>query len=502
MFQRKTLLLSAFFFLTSISGYGVVDAVGEIPVSWRQNLTLKHDYYHYRLNLDRFADQFFELRPAEDIPAEDDFWNETTFCAEDEAPSESLSAETAESGDGADEYIWDINHAEIRRFLRDDLAPMLRKDPMNVVISRDDGGNIVFEGYPSYGEELDVEVSAMLIEKAAKNGINMVTLAVKRTDPVIEVRDEELKNMGIETVLSIGWSDFSGSPHNRIHNITVGANRFSGVLIPKGEEFSFLKNLGPVDGSTGYLKELVIIGPKVVPEYGGGLCQVSTTTYRGAMLAGLPITQRRNHSFNVHYYHPVGSDATVYTGSTDFRFLNDTPGAILLQTRVEGNNLYYYYYGTRDGRNVALLGPYESNYRGVPAPKYTTSATIPVGTSEKLSNAVPGLDAVWFRRVVMPSSAEVASDGPRVAGINGMSGVSENGTTTDIFGDALMTGLSFTENISGEVVTIKTEDNIIWQTFFSRYQSRGLWIVSGGAGDSGGASGGEETVPADGSWIN
>src|SRR6185369_10179137 len=116
-------------------------------------------------------------------------------------------------------------------------------------------------------------------------------------------------------------SNFKGSPKNRRHNITVGVEKMKGVIVPQGAEFSFNEHLGPVDGEHGFLPELVIKKNGTVPEFGGGLCQVSSTTFRAAMTAGLPITQRRNHAYAVQYYSPQGTDATIYPGSADLKFI-------------------------------------------------------------------------------------------------------------------------------------------------------------------------------------
>ncbi|MBX4188350.1 MAG: VanW family protein [Candidatus Doudnabacteria bacterium] len=164
-------------------------------------------------------------------------------------------------------------------------------------------------------------------------------------------------NIGIKELVAIGESDFTGSPYNRRINIQVGASRFQGLIIKPGEEFSFNTFLGDVDGAHGFLPELVIKRTGVVPEFGGGLCQVSSTVFRAAMNAGLPITERRNHSFAVKYYAPQGTDATIYPGVTDFRFMNDLASHLLIRTRVDGSKLYFEFYGTKDDRQISFDGP-------------------------------------------------------------------------------------------------------------------------------------------------
>lgn len=168
---------------------------------------------------------------------------------------------------------------------------------------------------------------------------------------------EELEKYDMGELLGEGVSNFRGSPKNRISNIKTGASKFNGVLIKPGEEFSFINALGNVDASTGYLPELVIKPNETIPEYGGGLCQVSTTMFRAALNAGLKITSRFNHAYAVQYYSPIGLDATVYIPKPDFMFVNDTPNYIFVRTRVEGAQLFFDFYGKSDGRTTKIIGP-------------------------------------------------------------------------------------------------------------------------------------------------
>jgi len=128
-------------------------------------------------------------------------------------------------------------------------------------------------------------------------------------------------------------------------------------LIKPGEEFSFVKILGEVDSDHGYLPELVIKKDKTEPEFGGGICQVSTTAFRAALNSGLKITARRNHAYPVQYYNPQGMDATVYIPRPDLRFINNTPAYILIQTKIEDTELIFKFFGTDDGREVKITGP-------------------------------------------------------------------------------------------------------------------------------------------------
>jgi vancomycin resistance protein YoaR len=204
------------------------------------------------------------------------------------------------------------------------------------------------------GRALDVYKAYKMI--AAQDG-SQITLPVYVSKSNSSLADTN--DLGIKELVAVGESSFKGSPRNRRVNINVGASRFQGLVIKPGEEFSFNKYLGDVDGEHGFLPELVIKKTGTVPEFGGGLCQVSSTAFRAAMNAGLPITARRNHSYAVQYYAPQGTDATIYPGVQDLKFINDLPSHLLIRTRIEGDKLYYDFYGTKDDRKITFDGPYQ-----------------------------------------------------------------------------------------------------------------------------------------------
>ncbi len=209
---------------------------------------------------------------------------------------------------------------------------------------------------PQDGVYVDRLASTKNILNALQASQKTAELVVSTTPPQTSL--ESLNALGIKERIAQGVSSFKGSPANRRFNIAVGIEKEKGVIIPPGETFSFNENLGPVDGEHGFKPELVIKSNQTIPEFGGGLCQVSSTTFRAAMQAGLPITERRNHSYAVQYYAPQGTDATIYPGSVDLKFVNDTPGAILVWPyEKDKDTLIFDFYGTKDDRSVTLEKP-------------------------------------------------------------------------------------------------------------------------------------------------
>ncbi|MEI8360535.1 MAG: VanW family protein [bacterium] len=215
-------------------------------------------------------------------------------------------------------------------------------------------------------------------------------------------------DLGLKEVVGTGKSNFSGSSASRRTNIRVGMSYLNGLLIAPGETFSVMKKLGNIDGSKGYLEELVIKGNETKKEYGGGLCQIGTTMFRAALASGLPIVERRSHSYRVAYYEPAGTDATIYDPSPDLKFLNDTGNYLLIQGKMSGNNLSFDFYGTKDGRKIEQTYPRIYNIVK-PAPgKLIETLTLPVGQKKCTEKAHNGADASFDYKVTY-SGGEIKS---------------------------------------------------------------------------------------------
>ena len=298
------------------------------------------------------------------------------------------------------------NEDAIRRTIEAEISSKLDRQAGVVTIKKNLSGSIVFDGLGLTGRHVDATLAAELTLHALEDDVTLIELPVTETQPVVHVDDTELRDMGIKEVVTVGESVFAGSPMNRRHNIKVGLSKFNGHIIPQGTTFSFVEILGPVNDRTGYRKELVINGDETLPDYGGGLCQVSSTAYRGPWEYGMPILQRKNHSYAVSYYSPQGTDATIYPPNVDMKFRNDTPGALLIQTASdEKDRAFFVYYGTRDSRKADVFGPYV--FDRVSAPKeekiaYTTE--IPAGEKRKAGERHDGMKALWYRSVQMPGS--------------------------------------------------------------------------------------------------
>lgn len=248
-----------------------------------------------------------------------------------------------------------IDEKKLNEFLSD-LERKVDKDPEDAKLKFENDRVSAFSAGTN-GLKLDKEKGLEILKNyLQQNDLKAnINLAFQEIKPEISL--DSIDNLGITSLIGEGHSDFKGSPKNRVFNIKVAIERFDGVLIKPNEEFSFVSILGEVDGEHGYLPELVIKKDKTEPEFGGGICQVSTTAFRAAIYSGLKITARRNHAYPVSYYNPQGMDSTVYIPRPDLKFVNNTPGYILIQPRIEGTELIFDFYGKDDGRKTNIIGP-------------------------------------------------------------------------------------------------------------------------------------------------
>lgn len=223
---------------------------------------------------------------------------------------------------------------------------------------------------------------------------------------------------GITELIGRATTPFTGSPRNRISNIKNGVKFLTGTIVAPGEEFSTLATLDVIDNTTGYLPELVIKGDRTTPEFGGGLCQVSTTLFRAVLDAGLPVTARRNHSYRVSYYEKdangkvigPGLDATIYQPDTDFRFLNDTAHPILIIGYVAGDKATFELYGTKDGRMSQIIGPKLLTETSPGEPVYIETTDLAPGVIKQVETPHPGGSAIATYIVTYPSGTKKTSE--------------------------------------------------------------------------------------------
>jgi vancomycin resistance protein YoaR len=287
----------------------------------------------------------------------------------------------------------------------DAIAREVTREPKEPKLRWENGAlQIVEPGYD--GASIDTGGSVALINAALWQEPREIALAGTVVRP--QVTPENLASLGISELIAEGRSAFPGSANYRITNIANGARLIDGTLIPPGGQFAFNERVEPVDESNGFVPGLAIVNYRTQQEWGGGLCQVSTTVFRAAFWAGLPIDERHEHQFRIGWYEiyePVGMDAAIFTGpgGDDLRFTNDTGHWLLLQTVLDPANvtLTVQVYGTRPNREVIQTPPVIGERLPAPTkPVYIDDPALPVGTLRHTDIAQEGLEVSVGRRVI------------------------------------------------------------------------------------------------------
>jgi vancomycin resistance protein YoaR len=286
----------------------------------------------------------------------------------------------------------------------DKLSSSIDRDPQNAIFNflpaqAGEGGKVIEFLPAKEGITVDKSLLKEKITEALKSleisdqEIVNIEIPVQTAPPAITT--EEVNNLGIKELIGRGSSKFRGSISSRMYNIGHASSKFNGALVAPSEVFSFNDSLGDVSTYTGYKQAYIIKDGQTVLGDGGGVCQVSTTFFRAILDAGLPIIERRAHSYRVGYYEQdsfPGLDATVYSPTTDLKFKNDTPGHLLIQTKFNSTtySLVFEIYGTSDGRHATTTKPVITEVTSPPEDLYIDDPALPTGIIKQIERKIPG----------------------------------------------------------------------------------------------------------------
>ncbi len=175
-----------------------------------------------------------------------------------------------------------------------------------------------------------------ILNAAAGQHLELETMAVY---PQYSRKDLE----NAKQILGSYESWISGS-YQRYSNIVLASSCLNNSVVWPGEVFSFNETVGPRTVERGFMPAPVILMGARGLDYGGGVCQVSSTLYNTVLAGGLEIIERHQHSLPVHYV-PAGRDATVAYDDIDLRFKNTSPGLVIIKAGVSGGKVWVQLWG-------------------------------------------------------------------------------------------------------------------------------------------------------------
>ena len=287
--------------------------------------------------------------------------------------------------------LWTLPAPEIARFVRQDVVPgeggapavRLGLDREKLAVWLDErlgtavetepvdaevgwNGERLVSVKPSVdGVRLDAAALAEQIEGRFFGRGGIIEVPVTHVKPTID--SANLDKLGITTLLGTGSSNYAGSNDGRATNVAMGAQLLNGALVPPWGEFSFNGAVGVINEENGFVEAQVIDGEKIGTDIGGGICQVSTTAFRAAYFAGLPITEWWPHRFRIPFYEydgwDPGLDASILQPTedpatwADFKFENPSSSWMLVESWTDGVNVVVNIYGADLGYDVESTGP-------------------------------------------------------------------------------------------------------------------------------------------------
>lgn len=259
------------------------------------------------------------------------------------------------------------------------------------------------------GRALEIEASINAINEALLRGEHTVSLVINETQPKVPATATG-QELGITELVWAETSYFYGSSAERIQNIGAAAARFHGVLVAPGETFSMGATMGDVSLDNGFAEALIIYGGRTIKGVGGGVCQVSTTLFRAVFNAGYPVVERTPHAYRVGYYEQgpsgapnsqlAGLDATVYFPLVDFKFTNDTPYWILMETYMGSSSLTWKLYSTKDGRTVSWNTTGVTDVVPAPPASFEENPELRKNEMKQVDWAANGADVTVTRTVM------------------------------------------------------------------------------------------------------
>lgn len=329
-----------------------------------------------------------------------------------------LTIERVEGPEGA-QYQVALKAENLRPFL-EGLAPKLARQAADArFIFNDDTRQLDVLQKSVTGRSLNLDASLETINQKVAQGEHTISLVFDYSAPQVAdtARAEEL---GIRELVSAQTTYFYGSSQPRLQNIATAASKFHGLLVPPGASFSMAGAMGDVSLDNGYAEALIIYGDRTIQGVGGGVCQVSTTLFRTVFFGGYPITERHPHAYRVGYYELTananydpdlaGLDATVFVPVVDFRFTNDTPYWLLMETYMQGYSLTWKFYSTSEGRTVDWVTSGLQNAEDPPEPVYQENPDLAEGEINQVDWEVAGGDVSITRTVYRDGEVYLQDD--------------------------------------------------------------------------------------------
>lgn len=255
---------------------------------------------------------------------------------------------------------------------------------------------IIEEPFELHKEEAGVDF-AISIEEAKQILIeekDTYTIPLKITQPKVKVKD--LGDKLFKQTLAKYTTIYDAGVYNRAHNVALAAKTINGTILLPGETFSYNGKLGNTNAAKGYKEATAYVGGKVVPSYGGGICQVSSTLYNAVLYANLEIVERYNHSYAVSYV-PAGRDATVAYGGKDFKFKNTRSYPIKIVASAKNGVVSISIAGIKEEKEYEVVLTSSVLSTKPNSTTYENNSSLPEGKEKVIQKGYTGKTSIAYK---------------------------------------------------------------------------------------------------------
>lgn len=288
-----------------------------------------------------------------------------------------------------------ISAEKLRRSVVPALGAKVGRPARSARFTTANGRVSIIPSQEGIGPDLDALAADLTVRLKDASARRAVELRTTKAEP--ELTTAEAEAMGVKERISRFTTTYDPGNESRVNNIHLLGDALDGKLIPPGGTFSFNGTVGERTAAKGYQEANAIVNGKLVPQLGGGICQVGTTLFNAVFESGLPVVERRNHSFYISHY-PDGRDATVSWGGPDLKFKNDTEHWVLISVSYTSSSITIALYGTDPGYDVkAEKGPW-TDFRDYPIEE-VKDPTMPKGKRIVEDKGIRGRRIVVTRTV-------------------------------------------------------------------------------------------------------
>ena len=271
----------------------------------------------------------------------------------------------------------------------DKIAADIIGDPVNATVSKKDGKTIIAG---KAGVSFDTDKAREIIGDGSQE---TYTIPVTITQPSITA--ETLKAKLFHDTLARTATNLDEGNAPRTNNIRLAAKAINGTILNPGDEFSYNGTVGERTAARGYQEAHAYSGGKIIDEFGGGVCQPSSTLYMAVLRADLKVIERHNHSFTVSYT-PLGEDATVDYGNLDFRFVNNTAYPVKILAEQTDGQMIMTIVGTKTSdKTVTTRTEVLETYK--PETVTKTDSSMEAGDSRVETSGITGYSTKTYKQI-------------------------------------------------------------------------------------------------------